>query len=360
MANGIWNKIFLDNTVRDWIITVAIILLALFFSRIISRLLANICVKIFTKFNHNSYSDIFKKNIVDPLSKYIFWAATVYALERLKYPDLFEGNFFKTHFSNVVDAVSTGWLVICFFNLIIGITIFITAILKTHASERSDRSALQMISLLSDLARAILIVLCILCILKFSFNYSLATFVTSLGLVTAALALAAKESVENVICSFVIFLDKPFFVGDSIKVNDITGTVEKIGLRSTLIRTDAKTLISMSNSSVISNALENTSNQTYRRQIQTLEVDLDTKPEDIKNICDKILELLNKKSSESITLPTVYFKETGVNSHKIYMEYYGLMNLTLKEFRDKVQQINLEIVALIQQTGIKIIRSNYR
>ena len=53
----------------------------------------------------------------------------------------------------------------------------------------------------------------------------------------AALALAAKESIENLIASFIIFFDKPFFTGDTLKVNNVSGTVEKIGLRSTRIRT---------------------------------------------------------------------------------------------------------------------------
>jgi MscS family membrane protein len=52
---------------------------------------------------------------------------------------------------------------------------------------------------------------------------------------------AAKESLENLIASFIIFFDKPFITGDLLKVNNVTGRVEKIGLRSTRIRTTDKT-----------------------------------------------------------------------------------------------------------------------
>lgn len=360
MTQEFLHKIFFGNSIQKWFIAIVVILAALFFSKVISRILARLFVKFFTKVNHQQYADIFQRNIVNPLSRYLFWTITVYAMDTLAYPQELTFNIFKTNSHAVIDALSAGWLTVCFFRLVIGIVVFISTLLKNKATTKNERSMLQMISLLSDLARAVLVVFCILCVLKFSFNYSLASFITSLGLVTAALALAAKESVENIICSFVIFLDKPFLVGDSIVVNGVSGSVEKIGLRSTLLRTDAKTMVSMPNRTVIGGALENISNQTYRRFSQMLELDLDTKPEAIEQLCEAILDLLKAEVADGIVLPTVYFKETGVNSQKIYMEYFGTMNLTLAVFRQQVQENNLKITKLIQSAGILLIRMNYR
>ncbi|ANI88752.1 hypothetical protein A9P82_05300 [Arachidicoccus ginsenosidimutans] len=351
---------FLDNTIKAWFICAGAILLALIFSRFISKGLATLFVKLFTKVKHTDYSDVFKKNIVKPLSHYIFWSVVVFSLEKLSFPHQMEFDFFKTKFSKVLDAISMGWLTVCFFQLVIGIAMFIAFVLKESAAKKNDRPILQMISLLADLVRAVLIVFCILFVLKVSFNYSLSSFVTSLGLVTAALALAAKESVENIICSFVIFLDKPFFVGDTINVNGVSGTVEKIGLRSTLLRTDAKTLVNMSNSSVIGGTLENKSNQTYRHTVQTLELDLDTTPETIQELVNHIKKLLQNMSNESIVNPAVYFKDTGINSHKIFVEYFGLMNMTYADFTQRVQQINIEIVTIIKQLNISLVKLNDR
>jgi MscS family membrane protein len=66
--------------------------------------------------------------------------------------------------------------------------------------------------------------------------------VAGLGIGGLALAFAAKESLENLLASFTIFLDQPFIVGDLVQVGDVTGTVEKIGFRSTRIRTLGKKL----------------------------------------------------------------------------------------------------------------------
>jgi len=61
------------------------------------------------------------------------------------------------------------------------------------------------------------------------------------------LALSLKESIENLIASFIIFFDKPFMAGDNVKVNQYLRDVERIGLRSTRIRTDLKTYVTVPN-----------------------------------------------------------------------------------------------------------------
>ena len=98
----------------------------------------------------------------------------------------------------------------------------------------------------------------------------------SLGLAGAAFALAAKESIENLIASFVIFFDKPFTAGDVLKVNNISGTVEKIGLRSTRIRTDQKTYVTVPNKQMVDSIVDNLSLRTQRKGELRLELSLST------------------------------------------------------------------------------------
>jgi MscS family membrane protein len=94
-------------------------------------------------------------------------------------------------------------------------------------------------------------------IIKACFNQPLGHLLTGLSIVGAALALSARESLENLIASFIIFFDKPFFSGDTVKVNNITGTVEKIGLRSTRILTTDKTLVTVPNKQMVDSIVDN-------------------------------------------------------------------------------------------------------
>ena len=80
-----------------------------------------------------------------------------------------------------------------------------------------------------------------------------------LGVAGIAVGFAAQDSVANVISGIIIFWDKPFVVGDWIKVEDQFGTVSKITLRSTRIRTPLNTFVVIPNKSIIDAVLENLS-----------------------------------------------------------------------------------------------------
>ena len=94
---------------------------------------------------------------------------------------------------------------------------------------------------------------------RFVLNFNISNLITGLSIITAAVALATRESLENLIASFIIFFDKPFTMGDLVKVENITGNVERIGLRSTRIRTDQKTFITVPNKKMVDSILDNLS-----------------------------------------------------------------------------------------------------
>jgi MscS family membrane protein len=66
---------------------------------------------------------------------------------------------------------------------------------------------------------------------------NITSLLAGLGIGGLAIAFAAQESIKDLFGSFTIFLDKPFIVGDIVKVGEIQGTVEKVGIRSTRVRT---------------------------------------------------------------------------------------------------------------------------
>ena len=117
---------------------------------------------------------------------------------------------------------------------------------------------------------------------------------TSLGLAGAALALAAKESIENLIASFVIFFDKPFTAGDYLKVNNISGTVEKIGLRSTRIRMDQKTYVTFPNKQMVDSIVDNSTLRTQRKGELRLELSLSTPAKKVDGFIVSVRKIMEK------------------------------------------------------------------
>lgn len=98
-----------------------------------------------------------------------------------------------------------------------------------------------------------------------SLGYDVSALIAGLGIGGVALALAAKDSVENLFGSLTIVMDMPFQVGDWIKIDKVDGVVEEINLRSTRVRTFDDSLITLPNSNLIKASVENMGARRVRR-----------------------------------------------------------------------------------------------
>lgn len=352
MSDRILQQIILSNTVGAWLIATGIVLFMVLFSKGISKLVAWFSVRYLTKVDHHNFKESINDRLVRPLSRFLFWLITIIALHKLVFPEALDFVIFKGHFSDVIHKLALAFLVFLFFNMLIGVVYMTATVFKRSATRRGDRSLIQLASLLSDLVKALLIVLCILVIFKVIFNIAAASFATSVGLVTAALALAAKDTVENIICSIIILLDKPFLIGDYITVNGTSGNVERIGLRRTVLRTDQKTLASVPNRDLTGNKLENVSDQTFRRFRQEIRLAPETTAQQLNQLVDAIKEIIAGEGA-TITSNTIFFKTTGNQGHTIFMEYFVGISMAYADFCILNQKINLAVVTKMEELQIK-------
>src|SRR6478735_6072744 len=171
----------------------------------------------------------------------------------------------------------------------------------------------QMVVFFRDFFKVIIVIIGILLLIKFSFNKNIGTLLAGLSIVGAAIALAARESLENLIASFIIFFDKPFYVGDVVKVQGITGTVEKIGLRSTRIRTDQKTFVTVPNKQMVDSIMDNLSLRTQRRAFVQLELSSSTSHEQIDQLVLSIERLFQLRRPD-IENFTVFLSDINKNA----------------------------------------------
>jgi MscS family membrane protein len=121
---------------------------------------------------------------------------------------------------------------------------------------------------------------------------SLIPLVTGFGIGGLAVALAAKPTIGNIIGSFTIFLDKPYRVGQRVKVLGQDGTVESIGLRSTKIRLLTGHLTSIPNDMMANVEVENIGLRPYIRRVFNITITFDTPPEKISRALQILREIL--------------------------------------------------------------------
>jgi MscS family membrane protein len=113
-----------------------------------------------------------------------------------------------------------------------------------------------------------------------------------LGVGGLAVALAARDSLANLLGSMLIMFEKPFRVGHVIRVSGSEGTVEDVGFRSTRIRTADNSLISIPNNAVVNATVENLSLRPARRQRFFVQVTYDTPREKLEALADGIKQLI--------------------------------------------------------------------
>jgi MscS family membrane protein len=191
-------------------------------------------------------------------------------------------------------------------------------------------------------------------ILKAGFGLNISSIITGLSIATAAIALALRESLENLIASFIIFFDKPFTVGDLVHVLQITGTVEKIGLRSTRIRTDQKTYVSVPNKQMVDSILDNLSLRTQRKAEIRLEIDVNVPSEDLNKFIETVKTKLTYPQIEE---STVFLTDIRSNAFLVSIDFFTAP-IVFNEFQKLKQQKNLEILKLLEEMKIDLAGAN--
>lgn len=347
------NNIILDNTVRDILIVMAVIAVVLLFKKILSRYIASGFYFIIKTIWKNVERKQFVELVFKPMSWLLSITVALIALHKLNYPAAWEFNILKLPFNVILEKTGMMIWIFSFIKLMLSVVNFIALMLSKKASLTPDKTDDQLVSFFRDFIKVIIWILGILLLLKAVFNQSVGYLLTSLSIVGAALALSAKESLENLIASFIIFFDKPFFVGDTVKVNNVAGSVERIGLRSTRIRTADKTLVTVPNKQMVDNIVDNWSMRSARRAEVRLELNDKTPAEKVTAFIESIKKMLEEKKQSGINKYDSFLFEFNKNGPTVFIEYFTAPN-TMAEFNIIKQSVNFSLMQLVKENGIEM------
>ncbi len=163
---------------------------------------------------------------------------------------------------------------------------------------------------------------------------------TGLGVGGVAVALAAQSSLANIFGSIVILTDRPFRVGDTVRISDVEGKVEGIGLRSTRIRTADGHWVTIPNKNVADSAIINISRRPTIRQVITISLTYDTPAACVEEAVKILRDILEKHPQTHDFI--VNWKDYAPSSLDIFVAYW-CKSTDQKEFLTALEEINLEI-----------------
>lgn len=174
---------------------------------------------------------------------------------------------------------------------------------------------------------------------------------TGLSIGGLAFALAAQDTIKNFFGSVMIFIDKPFQVGDWITANDVDGTVEEVGFRSSRIRTFRNSVIYVPNGRLADNVIDNHGLRKYRRFYTQISITYDTPPEMIDVFVKGLRKIVDEHPNTWKENYHVYFNDMAASSLNIMFYIFFEVPTWAEELKAR-HEILLDIVRLAREIGI--------
>ena len=334
LENELWG-----NTIENWGISILIILGAIIIVKLLS-LLGKKVIKPFVTGTDNHLDEVIFYSLEAPVKFAIILLGIWIAIHRLVYPDSF------------VKVVDNAYSIL----IVLDITWFFgrlfSSLLQVYWGKQSNGQANKMMPIIK---RTILVIVWLIGIVMALSNVgvNISALLGTLGIGGIAFALAAQDTVKNVFGAFTILTDKPFSIGDTIRVDSYEGTVVDVGVRSTKIMNYDKRIITFPNYKITDTSIVNISSEPMRRVVLNLGLTYDTTSEKMKEALEllksipKRVENVSSNPSDIVAVFTEYSDSALVIMYIYFIEKQGdILGVT--------SNMNMEILAAFNKAGLNL------
>ena len=322
-----------NNALLDWIYFLLALLITFATSKFVSKFVIRGLEKAAKK-TENKIDDIFVEVINHPLRLSIKALGLFVSFSLITLPASVE--IFIQHALNSLLIFSLYWM------LHSGVDV-----VSYSLSKLSKKMSNEVINFLAKGVKLFILFLGTMTILQ-QWGLNVSGFIASLGLGGLAFALAAKDTAANLFGSLVIFIDKPFNVGDWIKTPDVEGTIIDIGIRSTRVRTFAQAIVTVPNANLANAAIINWSRMGKRRIKTSLGLTYDTTPEQVTDILKDLKAYLIE--NDDIDDETIFINFSGFGESTLDIFCYFFTKTTnWGDYMNIKEQVFLEFMRIITQ-----------
>ena len=344
---------FLGNSGENYLWFFGILLSGIILKKFLSKIITRCLFEIFKRYGKTVGMDSFLKLMNRPFQLFIMILIIYLAFDRLAFPN--EWNLVPQHkfgLRLVIFRVFEGGLIFSMFWIIVRGIDFVGMILMARAQRTESKLDDQLIQFAKEAIKVVVGGIGFFMLIGVIFNLNIVSLVTGLGIGGLAIALAAKETLENLLGSFTLFLDKPFVVGDSVKVGNVEGKVESIGFRSTRIRALDRMIVIVPNKKMTDAELINDTERSSRRAGFTIAISNQTTDVQLKVMLSDIRKMLNEMSLIEPN-PTVRFKQFGTSSFDIMIVFYA-MTPNMDDFLLLQEEVNFSILNILKSVEVNL------
>lgn len=332
------DRVYYHNTVRDYIIVLAAILIGILLVKFLKRSILLRLVK-WTESTETRLDNY----LIESFSRFgipVLYFLIIYF--SLNYLTLTE------RAGNILEIAITVVVTIMVIRLLISV---ILLIIRSYLNRRHpDRDTVNELGAISLIVNFIIWFIGLGFLLD-NMGYDLTAVIAGLGVGGIAVALAAQNILGDLFNYFVIFLDKPFEVGDFLIVDDKSGTVEHIGVKTTRIKTLSGEQLVFANSDLTSSRIHNFKRMQRRRIVFTIGVTYQTSYENLEKIPGVLKSIVQRQ--KEVEFDRAHFKTYSDSSLSFEVVYYAL-NSDYTFYMDTQQAINLAIYKEFASMGVDI------
>jgi MscS family membrane protein len=354
MNQDFLNQTFLDNSVESIIRFFSIILIGLVLKKFVSYQLSGLFYRLIKRHTKGVEIRKFQELLSKPVGLFIIFISIYIACKQIHYPVSWElPTEEKFGVRLIIWKIFQLSLVISLTWIILRVVDFFGLVLLERAHKTASRADDQLVPFVKESIKFIVVILSFFFMLAAIFHVNIVSLIAGLGIGGLAIALAAKDTLENLLGSFAIFLDKPFTIGDLIKIGNTTGRVERIGFRSTQIRTFERTVVTVPNKKMMDTELENVSLRSMIRAVFPLLLRFDTPVDKMELFIQKTKDLLNLHEHIEVD-PAPLVRLARIGESGIELEVLFFVRTTDADFYVKVkEEILLKILRLAQELTIR-------
>lgn len=331
------NRTYLDNTVRDYLIAAAGILIGL----IIIPLFRKVLLRPFKRLAERTETKI---------DDYILDSLHHFGLPILNIIIIYFGLNYLTLSEKAEKYLHGAFVVVITYYAVRLVSSTVLLVLQSHVRKHEDgEEKIKQLGGIMLLLNAFIWAIGLLSIFS-NLGYDVTTIIAGLGIGGIAIALAAQNILGDLFNYFVIFFDRPFEIGDFIVIDDKKGNVEHIGIKTTRLKSLGGEQLIISNSDLTNSRIHNFKRMNQRRIAFTIGVAYETALEQLKEIPELIKSII--KSTKDATLDRVHFIAYGDYSLKYEIVYF-VETADYNRYADIQQEINLKLFEVFQEKGIK-------
>jgi len=329
------------NSLRDWLISFAIIVVALIINKIIILLNKHVIQKLTSKTN-NRLDDILFQMLEAPVLLGITLFAIWIAAKRLNLGEHAENIIAKSY--QILTVINITWFCARLVN----------ALIEEYWVPKAEDGKHKVLDthLISILRKTILTIIWALGAVMALNNVgvNVGALLGTLGIGGLAFALAAQDTIKNIFGGITIFTDRPFRIGDRVKVDKYDGFIEDIGIRSTRLRTLEKRLVTIPNYKMVDAPVENVSEEPMRRVMMKLGLTYNTTPDKMNEAMAILRDMPNRVTDVSDKELVVAFTDFTDFSLAITYIYFIRKKADVME---TPSQVNVEILRAFNEAGLE-------